>query len=138
MKVNLNQLMAGSYEDGKRLKCFLYQSKKTGVLFYEPSVFEMNAQIEFDLYFVHQVSRKSATNAFPIPVQEYYVNEKQLDQFHYLKDYFDRYYNGRATFSYSQFKLYSVFWGTKYVWYYKKEGQQKYWENVEGYDSFSS
>ncbi|WP_165770729.1 hypothetical protein [Bacillus cereus] len=138
MKVNLKSLRKGDYEDIKHLKRFLYQSKKSGILFFEPSVFEMNNQIEFDLYFVDQVSSKSTINAFPIPVQEYCMIENSVERYYYLKTYFDKYYNDDATFSYGQFKLYSVFWGTKYIWCYKKEQHQKYWGNFEKHDSFSS
>ncbi|OJE31676.1 hypothetical protein BAQ47_03240 [Bacillus tropicus] len=138
MKVNLKGLKKGNYEDIKNLKRFLYQSKKSGILFFEPSVFEINNQIEFDLYFVDQASSKSTINAFPIPVQEYRMIDNHMERYYYLKSYFDKYYNDVADFSYGQFKLYSVYWGTSYIWCYKKEQHQKYWDNLRNYDSFSS
>ncbi|WML45409.1 hypothetical protein [Neobacillus sp. PS3-40] len=124
MKVTLECILKNNknIDNMKKLKKILYQGKQTGIIFYQESVFKLDLNMPFSLYYFQQPGMESTVNAFPISVGDFTIFKKKEDQLHFLMKYFEVYY--RCNLSDENFllkyELNNPFIGYRYLWFYKK------------------
>lgn len=125
MKVTLKSICdAKDYSPFELLKAKrdLVRFKKQGRLFFDCDVARLNWDDEFEVYFHLLPHKRSEINAFPVPLERFQLHREPRLQAHYLKEYFESYYEGknwRDEYFY-QYNEQKPFIGEKFVWYFKR------------------
>lgn len=100
----------------------LLRYKQQGRLFFDCNIARLNWEDEFDIYFHMLSNKESEINAFPVPLNQFQLHTNQQIQSHYLKEYFERYYEGNRWKDewFRQYNEQKPFVGEKFVWYFKR------------------
>lgn len=100
----------------------LIHHKKQGQVFFDCDLGQLDWTDEFTLYFHLLPHKHSEINAFPVPLEHFQLHTEQRMQAHYLKEYFESYYEGKhwQDVYFWQYQAQKPFVGEKFVWYFKR------------------
>ena len=100
----------------------LIHLKNEGRLFFDCNIARLNWEDEFQIYYHFLPHQQSEINAFPVPLERFQLHKNQQLHAHYLKEYFESYYEGKDWKEewFPQYTEQKPFVGEKYVWYFKR------------------
>ncbi|NRF89867.1 hypothetical protein HQN89_02280 [Paenibacillus frigoriresistens] len=111
------------------LKSYLQAQKKKGTLFIKETISELQESTIFNLYFYKIASPNSKIDAFPVPILDFQIYKNKIDQYNFMKYYFEKYYPLTVRIN-EFFELYNTkhpFVGTDYIWFsMSREGTKKF------------
>lgn len=123
MKITINDLIhcrALKSKNIQQVKKWLYDCKKSGILFFEESIFELANFTPFNIYFALSSYKSSGINPFPVPIKDFTLFDDLNEQLEFMRHYFEKYYKKRVLDN-RYFLFYEIepYVGTHYIWYYR-------------------
>ncbi|MCP1495149.1 hypothetical protein J2Y73_005180 [Peribacillus frigoritolerans] len=102
------------------LKRLLIQNKKDGFIFFKEEVADLQLMQLFHLYFYLRPGTKSLINAFPIPIKDFQFYKNTIDQFSFMRFYYEQYYGVFDTdlTIFEQYDVTRPYVGRKFIWYF--------------------